>query len=102
MKEPVINHKKNYALVSKYKRKYEKDFVKQFPECEIVYERGNHKNKIEVMKESLDKQRTAMEEKLSKSIEQILTDLKEKAKTPEQIAEYEKIKEILEKIDVQI
>ena len=64
--------------------------------------RGNHKNKIEVMKESLDKQRTAMEEKLSKSIEQILTDLKEKAKTPEQIAEYEKIKEILEKIDVQI
>jgi hypothetical protein len=43
-----------------------------------------------------------MEEKLSKSIEQILTDLKENAKTPEQIAEYEKIKEILEKIDVQI
>ena len=39
MKEPVINHKKNYALVSKYQRKYEKDFVKQFPECEIVYER---------------------------------------------------------------
>ncbi len=32
MKEPVINHKKNYALVSKYKTKYEKDFVKQFPE----------------------------------------------------------------------
>ena len=101
MKEPVINVKRSNKLIDKYKEEYEKDFVKKEPTCEIIYEKGLHKNKTEVIKDNLEKQRVELEEKLGKTLTGILDELKEKVKTPEEIAEYEKIKAILEKKDLQ-
>ena len=94
--ESVINVRKDYRMINKFKNKYEKDLVAKNKGGVFV-----ENKEINELKSNLDKQRIEMEEKLNKSVNEIITNLEKTVKTDEERKEVDKIKEILSKKDVQ-
>ncbi len=103
MKEPVIEVRKNYILANKYKEKYEKDLVIKKPTVNIKNRGGVNvtTKEIDKLKNDLEKQHTELQEKIDKEITDTLDNLEKNIKTDEEIKEFEKIKDILNKKDVQ-
>ena len=103
MKEPVIEVRKNYILANKYKEKYEKDLVIKKPTVNIKNRGGVNvtTKEIDKLKNDLEKQHTELQEKIDKAIKDTLDNLEKNIKTDEERKEFEKIKDILNKKDVQ-
>ena len=99
MKEHVVNVRRSNKMIDKFQEKYEKDFIKEIPTCEIIAEYGKRTNYINEMKGELDKKRFRMEKQLKEALNKIISDLENRVKTPEEIKEFEKLKEILSKLD---